>query len=72
MAYRRFTLNWLCLDELSFDRVKNVPVRVKTPGFRVIACYDGTQISPVSAFELLKAFTPAAPVGSNGEGGPAK
>jgi len=32
-------------------------VSQKSPGFRAIACYDGTEISTVSAFELLKAFS---------------
>lgn len=29
----------------------------KTPGFRAIACYDGTEIAATSAFELMKAFS---------------
>ncbi|GAW16625.1 hypothetical protein ANO14919_060580 [Xylariales sp. No.14919] len=53
----RFTLNWLCLTELPFAGVKHVPVKSTTPGFRAIACYDGTEISASSAFELLKAYT---------------
>ncbi|KAI0539441.1 kinase-like protein [Xylaria digitata] len=53
----RFTLNWLCLTELPFAGVKHVPVKSTTPGFRAIACYDGTEISASSAFELLQAYT---------------
>ncbi|KAI0505472.1 kinase-like protein [Xylaria bambusicola] len=53
----RFTLNWLCLSELPFEGVKHVPVKSTTPGFRAISCYDGTEISAPSAFELLKAYT---------------
>jgi hypothetical protein len=45
------------LTELSFDKVKHIPVSQKTPGFRAISCYDGTEISTTSAFELLKAFS---------------
>ncbi|KAI8622929.1 kinase-like protein [Xylariaceae sp. FL1651] len=53
----RFTLDWLCLTELPFQGVKHIPVSSRTPGFRAIACYDGTEISAPSAFELLKAFS---------------
>ncbi|KAJ3577490.1 hypothetical protein NPX13_g3077 [Xylaria arbuscula] len=53
----RFTLNWLCLTELPFAGVKHVPVKSTTPGFRAISCYDGTEISAPSAFEILKAYT---------------
>lgn len=56
-AHRRFTLERLCLDELPFDRVSRVPARASTPGFRAIACYDGTEISAASAYEPLQAFT---------------
>jgi hypothetical protein len=28
-----------------------------TPGYRAVACYDGTEISAESSFELLKAFS---------------
>ena len=57
MAHRRFDLNWLCLTELSFDKVNHIPVSQRTPGFRAVACYDGTEISAESAFELLKVFS---------------
>ncbi|KAI1152794.1 kinase-like protein [Nemania diffusa] len=53
----RFTLNWLCLTELPFAGVRHVPVSSRTPGFRAIACYDGTEISAPSAFELLQAYS---------------
>ncbi|KAK6503323.1 hypothetical protein TWF481_008346 [Arthrobotrys musiformis] len=53
----RYALNWICLTELPFARVKNVPVSAKTPNWRAIACYDGTEISAPSAYELLKAFS---------------
>ncbi|KAI1302523.1 kinase-like protein [Xylaria venustula] len=53
----RFTLNWLTLTELPFAGVKHVPVKSTTPGFRAISCYDGTEISAPSAFELLQAYT---------------
>ncbi|KAI0478342.1 kinase-like protein [Xylaria cf. heliscus] len=53
----RFTLNWLTLAELPFVGVKHVPVSSRTPGFRAIACYDGTEISAPSAFELLQAYS---------------
>ncbi|RYC64169.1 hypothetical protein CHU98_g2025 [Xylaria longipes] len=53
----RFTLNWLSLTELPFAGVKHVPVSSRTPGFRAIACYDGTEISAPSAFELLQAYS---------------
>ncbi|KAI1747500.1 kinase-like protein [Xylaria castorea] len=53
----RFTLNWLSLTELPFVGVKHVPVSSRTPGFRAIACYDGTEISAPSAFELLQAYS---------------
>lgn len=57
MTHRRFDLNWLCLTEISFDKVKHIPVSQRTPGFRAVACYDGTEISAESAFELLKVFS---------------
>jgi len=50
-------VDWLCLTEIPYDKVKHIPVSGKTPGFRAIACYDGTEISAESAFELLKAFS---------------
>jgi hypothetical protein len=50
-------VDWLCLTELSFDKVKHIPISQRTPGFRAIACFDGTEISAESAFELLKAFS---------------
>ncbi|KXX81529.1 Serine/threonine-protein kinase 17B [Madurella mycetomatis] len=53
----RFTVNWLSHTELSFDRVKHVPVKESTPGFRAVACYDGTEISRGSAWELLRAYS---------------
>ncbi|KAI0965629.1 kinase-like protein [Xylaria arbuscula] len=53
----RFTLNWLSMTELPFAGVKHVPVKSTTPGFRAISCYDGTEISAPSAFELLQAYT---------------
>ncbi|KAI1126258.1 kinase-like protein [Nemania abortiva] len=53
----RFTLNWLCLTELPFAGVRHVPVSSRTPGFRAIACYDGTEISAPSALELLQAYS---------------
>ncbi|KAJ8124518.1 hypothetical protein O1611_g9122 [Lasiodiplodia mahajangana] len=53
----RFTLRWLCLTELPFAGVRHVPVSSRTPGFRAIACYDGTEISAPSAFELLQAYS---------------
>ncbi|KAI0811653.1 kinase-like protein [Xylaria sp. FL0064] len=53
----RFTLDWLCLTELPFVGVKHVPVKSTTPGFRAISCFDGTEISASSAFELLRAYT---------------
>ncbi|KAK4171416.1 putative serine/threonine-protein kinase [Triangularia setosa] len=53
----RFTLTWLSHTELSFDLVNHVPVKESTPGFRAIACYDGTEISPGSAYELLRAYS---------------
>ncbi|KAK4183353.1 putative serine/threonine-protein kinase, partial [Podospora australis] len=53
----RFTLTWLSHSELSFDLVKHVPVKETTPNFRAIACYDGTEISPGSAFELLRVYS---------------
>jgi hypothetical protein len=56
-SIRRFTLRWLSVDELSFDRAKHIPVSARTPGFRAVACYDGTEISALSAFELLKAYS---------------
>ncbi|KAK4639880.1 hypothetical protein QC761_700980 [Podospora bellae-mahoneyi] len=55
----RFTLAWLSHTELSFDLVSHVPVKETTPGFRAIACYDGTEISPGSAYELLRVFSAA-------------
>lgn len=53
----RFTIDWLTSTELSFDRVKHIPVLETAPGFRAVACYDGTEISPGSAFELLRAYS---------------
>ncbi|KAK4225590.1 putative serine/threonine-protein kinase [Podospora fimiseda] len=53
----RFTLDWLTHTELSFDLVRHVPVRESTPGFRAVTCYDGTEISRGSAFELLRAYS---------------
>ena len=60
-------MDWLSFNEVSFDRVKHVPVSEKTPGFRAIACYDGTEISPPSAFELLRAFASEAPLVENAQ-----
>jgi hypothetical protein len=54
---RRFDVDWLCLTEISFDKVKTIPVRQSTPGFRAVACYDGTEISADSAFRLLRAIS---------------
>lgn len=53
----RLTLEWLSLIELPFDGVKHVPVKESTPGFRAISCYDGTQISRGSAWELFRAYS---------------
>ncbi|KAG9239394.1 calcium/calmodulin-dependent protein kinase [Amylocarpus encephaloides] len=53
----RFTVDWLCLTEVSFDKTKTIPVSQKSPGFRAIACYDGTEVSALSGYELLKAFS---------------
>ncbi|KAM7216897.1 putative serine/threonine-protein kinase [Rhypophila decipiens] len=53
----RFSLTWLTHTEISFDLVKHVPVKESTPGFRAIACYDGTEISPGSAFEILRVYS---------------
>ncbi|KAH6617484.1 kinase-like domain-containing protein [Chaetomium tenue] len=53
----RFTMEWLSLVELPFDGVKHVPVKESTPGFRAISCYDGTQISRGSAWELFRAYS---------------
>ncbi|KAK6339742.1 hypothetical protein TWF718_009136 [Orbilia javanica] len=53
----RYALEWICITELPFARVKNVPVSAKTPNWRAIACYDGTEISALSAYEILKAFS---------------
>jgi hypothetical protein len=50
-------VNRICLTEISFDKVKHIPVSQKTPGFRAVACHDGTEISAESAFELLKVFS---------------
>ncbi len=54
---RRFDVDWLYLTEISFDKVKTIPVRKSTPGFRAVACYDGTEISADSAFRLLRAIS---------------
>jgi hypothetical protein len=54
---RRFDVDWLCLTEISFDKVKTIPVRQSTPGYRAVACYDGTEISADSAFRLLRAIS---------------
>ncbi|KAK6533717.1 hypothetical protein TWF694_002648 [Orbilia ellipsospora] len=56
----RYDLDWICLNELPFARVKHVPVSSKTPNWRAIGCYDGTEISPQSAYELFKAFSTEA------------
>jgi hypothetical protein len=53
----RFMMEWLSHAVLSFDLVKHVPVKETTPGFRAIACYDGTEISRGSAWELLRAYS---------------
>ncbi|KAK4447956.1 putative serine/threonine-protein kinase [Podospora aff. communis PSN243] len=53
----RFSITWLTHTEISFDLVKHVPVKESTPGFRAIACHDGTEISPGSAFELLRVYS---------------
>ena len=45
------------MTEVSFDKIKSIPVSPRSPGFRAIACYDGTEIAPESAYELLKAFS---------------
>ncbi|KAK4107344.1 kinase-like protein [Canariomyces notabilis] len=53
----RFMMEWLSHAVLSFDLVKHVPVKETTPRFRAIACYDGTEISRGSAWELLRAYS---------------
>ncbi|KAF3934307.1 hypothetical protein ABW19_dt0207196 [Dactylella cylindrospora] len=53
----RFRVRWICFTELPFVGVKTVPIAPKTPGYRAISCFDGTEIVPGSAFELLKAFS---------------
>ncbi|KAF3919244.1 hypothetical protein AA313_de0208621 [Arthrobotrys entomopaga] len=53
----RYDLDWICLTELPFARVKHIPVSAKTPKWRAIGCYDGTEISKQSAYELFKAFS---------------
>ena len=55
-VYRRFTLRWLCLNELSFEGVKNVPVSLGK-SYRAIACFDATEICPESGYELLRAYS---------------
>jgi len=50
-------VDWVCLTEVSFDKVKHIPISRRTPGLHAIACFDGTEISAESAFELLKAFS---------------
>ncbi|KAF2098974.1 hypothetical protein NA57DRAFT_76208 [Rhizodiscina lignyota] len=52
-----FTLDWICFNELPFSKVKHVPISQRKPGFRAISCFDGTEVSAPSAFELLKAFS---------------
>ena len=50
-------MEWLSHKELSFDHVKHVPVKETTPGWRAIGCYDGTEISKGSAWELMRAYS---------------
>ena len=50
-------MDWLCLTEISFDRVKHLPVKPTSGNYRAIACYDGTEICTESAFEMLKVFS---------------
>jgi len=50
-------VTWLTHTEISFDLVNHVPVNENTPKFLAIACYDGTQISPGSGFELLRVYS---------------
>jgi hypothetical protein len=56
-THRRFTVEWLCLTELPFSRVRNVPVKPQTPLFLAFRCFDGTEIAASSAFSLLQAFS---------------
>jgi hypothetical protein len=55
--HRRYTVNWICLTELRFEKVKKIPVSQRSPGYRAIGCYDGTEISAQSGYKVLRAFS---------------
>lgn len=56
MPDSRFTVDWVSLNELSFDGIKNVPAHLGT-GRRAIAVMDGQEICPESGYELLRAYS---------------
>lgn len=55
-TYRQFTIDWLCLNELPFAGIKNVPAYLGKKR-RAIAVMDGTAICPESGYELLRAYS---------------
>jgi hypothetical protein len=55
-AYRRFTIDWVCLNELPFAGIRNVPAYLGK-GRRAVAVMDGTEICSESGYELLRAYS---------------
>lgn len=53
---RRFTLDWVCLNDLSFDGIKDVPAHLGK-GRRAVAVMDGQEICSESGYELLRAYS---------------
>ncbi|KAF2499006.1 kinase-like protein [Lophium mytilinum] len=52
----RFTVDWVCLNELSFDRIKGVPAYLGK-GRLAVAVMDGQAICPESGYEILRAYS---------------
>ncbi|KAE9966896.1 hypothetical protein BLS_006753 [Venturia inaequalis] len=52
----RFTLEWVCLNKLSFDGIKNVPAHLGK-GRRAIAVMDGQEICAEAGYEFLRAYS---------------
>ncbi|KFY76901.1 hypothetical protein V499_03592 [Pseudogymnoascus sp. VKM F-103] len=52
----QFTIEWLCLNELPFAGIRNVPAYLGK-GRRAVAVMDGTAICPESGYELLRAYS---------------
>jgi hypothetical protein len=55
-ANRRFTLDWVCLNQLSFDAIKHVPAHLGKSRLAV-AVMDGQEICAEAGYEFLRAYS---------------